>query len=66
MGILFSPELCWSAAKYKLVAQAKKAIYSNKSYQRNFGHFPYTEQVKLFDTMITPVLTYGSEIWGTS
>ena len=25
----------------------------------------YTEYFKLFDTMITPVLIYGSDIWGT-
>ena len=51
MVLLFTPKLSWSAAKYKLVAQAKNVIYSITSYQRNFRHFPYTEYFKLFDTM---------------
>ena len=49
MGLPFTPKLFWSDVKYKLIAQAKQAIYSyQKSYQRNSGHFPYTEYFKLF------------------
>ncbi len=33
-------------------------------YQRNFGYFDYQDIFKLFDTMVTPVLCYGAEIWG--
>ena len=28
------------------------------------GYFDYTEMFKLFDTMIKPILCYGSEVWG--
>ena len=28
------------------------------------GFFVYTEMFKLFDSMIKPVLCYGSEVWG--
>ena len=48
----------------KLAAQARKYIFAIKSYQRNFGYFSYTEYFKLFDSMVKPILTYGSEIYG--
>ena len=64
MGLLLTPKLSWSKAKSKLASQAKKAIYSIKSYQYNFGHFLHKEYFKLFDTMVLPILTFGAEIWG--
>ena len=65
MGLLFTPKLAWTSAKYKLVAQARKAIYSIKSYQHAFGFFPCNEYFKIFDAVIVPILTFGAEIWGT-
>ena len=64
MGLLFTPTLSWSAAKAKLAAQARKAIFSIKNYQLSFGTFNHNEYFKFFDTMVTPILTFGSEIWG--
>ena len=64
MGILFTPALSWSSAKSKLANQARKAIFSIKGYQKSFGTFTHIDMLKLFDSMIVPILTYGSEIWG--
>ena len=66
MGLLFTPKLSWSAAKAKLAAQARKAVFSIKNYQRSFGTFNHNEIFKLFDAMIVPILTFGAEVWGFS
>ena len=64
MGLLLTPKLSWSASKYKLASQAKKAISSIKSYQYKFGYFLHNEYFKLFDAMVLPILTFGAELWG--
>ena len=66
LGLLFTPKLSWSRSKNKLAAQARKAICSIKLYQKPFGHFSQQEMFKLFDSMVVPILTFGSEIWGFS
>jgi len=65
MGILYTPKLCWSAAKTRLAAQGRKALFAIKEYQIPFGYFCCTEFFKLFDAMVAPILTFGSEIWGS-
>ena len=52
LGMYFTPKLVWSKTKDMLSKQAR--------YQRKFGRFMF----KLFDTMVKPILCYGSEIWG--
>ena len=64
MGLLFTPKLVWTAAKTKLAAQARKAAFSIKQYQKPFGYFSHSDTFKLFDSMVTPILTFGSELWG--
>ena len=66
MGLLFTPKLSWYSARLKLCAQAKKIIFALKRFQYNFGILPHHEMFKLFDSMIVPILTYGSETWGHS
>ena len=56
----FTPKLVWSKTKYMLSKQSLKAISNIYRYQRNFGRFMF----KLFDTMVKPIHSYGSEIWG--
>ena len=65
MGLIFTPKLSWSKAKRKLAAQAKKAIFCIKNYQTKFGYFKHDEIFRLFDSMVKPILCYGSEVWGT-
>ena len=65
MGLLFTPKLSWSKAKRKLAAQARKAIFCIQNYQRKFCYFKHEEIFRLFDSMVKPILCYGSEVWGT-
>jgi len=64
LGMLFTPTLSWSAAKSKLAAQARKAMFAIKQYQLPYGHFLPSEMFKIFDAMVLPILVYGSQIWG--
>ena len=50
-------------ARAKLMDQARKALYCLYRKLRNIS-IPIDLQFKLLDTLILPILTYGSEIWG--
>ena len=50
-------------ARKKLAEQAQKALYSVYSKIRNVN-IPIDLQLKLFDSLVSPILTYSSEIWG--
>ena len=65
VGILFTPKLSWTKAKEKLALQAQKSINAFKSFRIKFGRFPAQEYFRIFDSMVKPILVYGSEIWGT-
>ena len=64
LGMYFTPKLVWSKTKDMLSKQAIKAISNIYRYQRNFGRFDSKDMFKLFDTIVKPILCYGSEIWG--
>ena len=64
LGLFFTPKLVWSLTTELLSKQALKATACIFSYQWNFGHFSPNDIFKLFDSMVTPILTYGAEIWG--
>ena len=64
MGLLFTPTLSWTQAQHKLAAQAQKAIFTILNYQRSFGQFMADDLFCLFDSMVKPILCYGSSIWG--
>ena len=65
IGLLFTPKHSWYNTKNKLATQAKISMYALKSYERIFGNFSLTDLLKLFDSMVKPILTYGAEIYGT-
>lgn len=46
-----------------LATQANKALFSLNSLFEKVS-LNVTEKLKLFDTMVSPILTYGSEVWG--
>ena len=60
----FTPKLFWTKTKYMSAKQAIKAYCSIFRYQRNLGRFDSKDLFKLFDTIVKPILGYGSEIWG--
>ena len=64
IGLFITPKLIWPYAKHNLAAQARKSIISMLKLQSSVGYFEYPELFKLFDTMIKPILLYGSDIWG--
>ena len=64
-GLLqFTPTLSWSAFLQKLACQARRSLYALYNYQKPFGHFNISQLFNLFDSMVKPVLTYGSQILG--
>ena len=64
MGLFITPKLIWSFAKNTLASQARKSIISMLKLQNSVGYFEFSELFKLFETMIKPIILYGSEIWG--
>ena len=64
LGIFFTSKLKWSQAKRSLAAQARKVIFLIKQVQHKCGFLPFSAAMNLIDKMITPILLYGSDIWG--
>ena len=62
---LFIDIFVWSKAQTCLASQANKAIISLKGFQRQVGNIACSDLFNVFDSMIAPILCYGSEIWGT-
>ena len=63
LGVLFSKNRNFTAAKKHICEQARKALFSLFRIIRNLD-IPVDCQVKLFDSTILPILTYGCEVWG--
>ena len=63
LGITLSANGSFYQAQKILAQQAMKALFSLNSL---FDVVPLeiSEKVKLFDTMVAPILNYGCEIWG--
>ena len=64
LGVYFTPKLIWTKTKEVSAQQASKAICRIFQYQRNFGNFTPNDLFKRFDSIVRPILCYGSEIWG--
>ena len=47
-----------------LISQARKAIFSIKQKLHNIGDAPPQIKLHLFQSMVQPILLYGSDIWG--
>ena len=63
LGVSFDYKGQFFKARTRLVEQAKKASFAVIRKIRKLG-LPCDIQLKLFDTMIAPILLYGSEVWG--
>jgi hypothetical protein len=65
LGLLISSRLSWSPAQKTLSEQAEKAM--NCIRRLNYEcDFSFSTSEELFDKCVVPVITYGSEIWGTT
>ena len=63
LGLVISSRLSWYMCQKTLSEQASKAIYGLKSNLSKFGTLSSNLLLKIFDTKILPILTYGAEIW---
>ena len=63
LGIIFTHNGSFCKNRIKLLEQGRKAMYSMLKKCRSLG-LPIDLQLKMFDTMVTPILLYGCEIWG--
>ena len=63
LGLIFKSNGSFSDAKKNLVNQAQKSLYSIYKIKRNQA-VPIDLQLKLFDSMVVPILLYGCEVWG--
>ena len=64
LGLIFSSRLSWSKTIKTLRQQAEKAIIAVKIICNKCGELPFNIAFHLFDTLVLPILCYGSEIWG--
>lgn len=64
LGIIISSSGNWFKAQETLAGQASKAIFILKKRIHKFGVLSPQLVFKMFDTMILPIMMYGSEIWG--
>lgn len=64
LGVVFPYNLKWETAVKTLATQAKKALGMLYRYSKVCNGFPFWSAMYLFDTMIVPIMLYGSEVWG--
>ena len=63
LGITFNGSTSFQLALKELSNKANRALFSvNSKYK--LSKFPLDIAIKLFDVMISPILLYGSEVWG--
>ena len=63
LGVTLSANGCFYQAQKSLSEQAKRALFSLNSlfYTVSLG---IEEKIKLFKSMINPIMNYGCEVWG--
>ena len=63
LGITFNGSTSFQPALKELSNKANRALFSlNSKYK--LSKLPLDIAIKLFDVMISPILLYGSEVWG--
>jgi hypothetical protein len=65
LGIVFKSTGLLKYANENLADKARKAFYSLKSKISQFDKFSVKTWIKLYYSVILPIITYGSEIWLT-
>ncbi len=64
LGIVLSQSGSFSRTQQTLAKQGKKALFSMFKMVQKFRGLSPLDLCDLFDKLVVPVLTYGSEIWG--
>lgn len=64
LSLIMSCKCSWQAATKQLAIKAKKKIICVRKCFKHVEFLPVDIYFKLFDVMIFPLITYGSEIWG--
>ena len=66
LGVVFTTGGSFIETHETLSGQALKAIFKLKSFVNKFTDFSFSHMLGLFDKLILPKLTYGSEVSGFS
>ena len=64
LGIYFTTRLSFTASCCDLASKGKRALLSMMHKLRMFNNKSVKVFIKLFDSRIVPIMTYGSELWG--
>ena len=64
LGIVFTTGASFSERQKTLAGQSLKAIFKFNRYLYNFTNITLKHRIELFDKLVTPILNYGSEVWG--
>ena len=63
LGLLFNYNGNFCQGRQQLVDQIQKAMYALYTKKNNLA-IPVDLQLRLFDSLVTPIILYCSEIWG--
>ena len=63
LGIVFTPGGSFSNAQVTLAGQAQKAVFKLNSCLYSFPDLAPKHVLDLFDKLVSPILSFGSEIW---
>ena len=64
LGIIIDKKRNFSTAKDELCSKATRAYFSIKKHFNFYNNTTPKTLIKLYESMIQPILLYGSEIWG--
>ena len=63
LGIQFNSSGCFTSVENELKAKAIKASFKLQTTLNSFTNQNYEIHLKLFDSLIRPIATYGCEVW---
>ena len=64
LGVVFTSGVSSFETQKTLAGQAMKAIFCLNKHLFNFNTLRISHVLELFDKLISPILNYGSEVWG--
>jgi hypothetical protein len=64
LGIMFTANGQFNLAQKTLADQANKAVFTLYKKLNAFPTISTSEQINLFDKLITPILSYAAPVWG--